>query len=116
MKKVIGLYVLVVVVGVFTSIAVSEKVTEETFKFYSGATMNQMDYGLTLENSLAILAAYENSDEAEFYQSSCVQIDLSLRALRLYSGNIDGMQQVRTESAITKGDEVLLKLQQSGKC
>ncbi|NKF49169.1 hypothetical protein G3R49_01080 [Shewanella sp. WXL01] len=116
MKKVIGLYILVVVVGVFTSTAVSEKVTEATFKLYSGATMIQMDYSLTLENSLAILEAYENSDEAAFYQSNCMQINLSLKALRLYRDNIKGMQQVRTESAITKGHEVLLKLEQSGKC
>jgi hypothetical protein len=116
MKKLIGLYVLIVVVGIFTSLAISEKITEETFKFYSGVTMNEMDYGLTLDNSIAILEAFESNDEVEIYQTSCMQINLSLKALELYSGNIEGMQKVKTEVTISKGNTILSRLEQSGKC
>ena len=116
MKKVIGLYILVVIVGVITSIAVSDKVTEESFKFYSAATMNQMDYGLTLENSIAIIEAYESNNESEIYQSSCIQINLSLKSLELYRGNVEGMQKVKTDAIIAKGNEVLSRLELSGKC
>jgi hypothetical protein len=116
MKKLIGLYVLVVVVGVLSSLAISEKVTEETFKLYSGVTMNEMDYSLTLENSIAVLEAFENNNEIEVYRSSCMQINLSLKALELYSGNIEGMQKVKTDATISKGNAMLSNLEQSGMC
>ena len=116
MKKIIGLYLLVVVSGVITSIFVSEKVTEETFKFYSGITVTETSYSFALDNTMAMLEAYEQDDISEFYEIGCIQVRMTLETLKLYRGNIEGAQKVETELLIDKANLLLSRLEQTGKC
>jgi len=116
MKKIIGLYLLVVVTGVITSIFVSEKITDETFKLYSGLAVTETSYSFALDNTMAMLEAYEKDDISEFYEIGCIQVRMSLETLKLYGGNIEGAQKVETELLIDKANVLLSRLEQTDKC